>query len=119
MQQIADWLKKLGMSEYAELFAENRIDFSVLRDLTDRSKDKGAFGGSRYFLRLGPPFLQDAVADVADGSNSEVVSHSRRVRSTPMNRHRQTGADWSVSCQMETHAPQQQHLHSPLIMRRV
>ena len=36
MQQIADWLKKLGMSEYAQRFAENRIDFSVLPDLTDR-----------------------------------------------------------------------------------
>ena len=29
MQQIADWLEKLGMSEYAQRFAENRIDFSV------------------------------------------------------------------------------------------
>jgi hypothetical protein len=28
MQQIADWLKQLGMSEYAKPFAENRIDFS-------------------------------------------------------------------------------------------
>ena len=28
MQQIADWLEKLGMSEYAQRFAENRIDFS-------------------------------------------------------------------------------------------
>jgi hypothetical protein len=28
MQQIADWLKMLGMSEYAQRFAENRIDFS-------------------------------------------------------------------------------------------
>jgi hypothetical protein len=27
MQQIADWLEKLGMSEYAQRFAENRIDF--------------------------------------------------------------------------------------------
>ena len=34
MQQIGDWLEKLGMSEYAERFAENRIDFSVLPDLT-------------------------------------------------------------------------------------
>jgi SAM domain (Sterile alpha motif) len=33
MQQIADWLEKLGMSEYAQRFAENKIDFSVLRDL--------------------------------------------------------------------------------------
>ena len=25
MQQIADWLQKLGMSEYAQLFADNQI----------------------------------------------------------------------------------------------
>jgi hypothetical protein len=36
MQQIAEWLDKLGMSEYAERFAENKIDVSVLRHLTDQ-----------------------------------------------------------------------------------
>ena len=36
MQQIADWLEKLGMSEYAQRFAENDIDFSVLPHLTDQ-----------------------------------------------------------------------------------
>jgi SAM domain (Sterile alpha motif) len=36
MQQIADWLKKLGMSEYTDRFVENRIDLSVLQDLTDQ-----------------------------------------------------------------------------------
>ena len=36
MQQIADWLKTLGMSEYAERFAENAIDVGVLPDLTDQ-----------------------------------------------------------------------------------
>jgi len=40
MQQIADWLEKLGMSEYAQCFAENRIDFSVLPDLTDQDLEK-------------------------------------------------------------------------------
>ena len=30
MQQIADWLKELGMSEYAQRFAENDIAFDVL-----------------------------------------------------------------------------------------
>jgi hypothetical protein len=34
MQQIADWLKKLGMSEYAERLADNDIDMAVLPDLT-------------------------------------------------------------------------------------
>jgi hypothetical protein len=36
MQQIADWLEKLGMSEYADRFVESDIDISVLRDLTDQ-----------------------------------------------------------------------------------
>lgn len=53
MQQIADWLKKLGMSEYAELFAENHIDFSVLPELTDQDlKDLGiVLGDRRKMLR--------------------------------------------------------------------
>src|SRR5580704_4850686 len=48
MQQIADWLKNLGMSEYAERFAENRVDFSVLPDLTDHDLEKlGVLLGDR------------------------------------------------------------------------
>jgi hypothetical protein len=31
MQQIADWLEKLGMSEYAQRCAENDIDFENAR----------------------------------------------------------------------------------------
>jgi class 3 adenylate cyclase/tetratricopeptide (TPR) repeat protein len=40
MQQIAYWLEKLGMSEYAQRFAENGIDVSVLRYLTDQDLEK-------------------------------------------------------------------------------
>jgi hypothetical protein len=40
MQQIADWLKKLGMSEYAQRFADNDIDFSVLPYMTDQDFEK-------------------------------------------------------------------------------
>jgi hypothetical protein len=48
MQEIADWLGKLGMSEYAERFAENRIDPSALPDLTDQHlKDLGIALGDR------------------------------------------------------------------------
>src|SRR5262249_54219672 len=48
MQQIVDWLEKLGMSEYAQPFAENRIDFSVLRELTDQDlKELGVVLGDR------------------------------------------------------------------------
>jgi class 3 adenylate cyclase len=48
MQQIADWLKMLGMTEYTERFAENKIDTSVLRHLTDQDlKDIGIPLGHR------------------------------------------------------------------------
>src|SRR5512143_2675417 len=51
MQQVAEWLEKLGMSEYAERFAENRVDFSVLPDLTDQDlKDLGVVLGDRRKL---------------------------------------------------------------------
>src|SRR4249920_2548890 len=40
MQQIAEWLEELGMSEYAQRFAENGIDVSVLRHLTDQDLEK-------------------------------------------------------------------------------
>jgi SAM domain (Sterile alpha motif) len=48
MQQVAEWLEKLGMSEYAQRFAENRIDLSVLPDLTDHDLEKlGVVPGDR------------------------------------------------------------------------
>ena len=49
MSTTAGWLTSLGMPEYAEHFAENRIDFSVLRDLTDQDlKDLGVVLGDRW-----------------------------------------------------------------------
>jgi class 3 adenylate cyclase/tetratricopeptide (TPR) repeat protein len=48
MQQVADWLEKLGLSQYAQRFAENGIDVSVLRYLTDQDlKDIGVLLGHR------------------------------------------------------------------------
>jgi class 3 adenylate cyclase len=48
MQQVADLLEKLGMSEYAQRFAENDIDASVLPHLTDQSlKELGVSLGHR------------------------------------------------------------------------
>ena len=53
MQQIAEWLEKLGMSEYAQRFAENDINFSILSDLTDQDlKEIGvSLGHRRQLLR--------------------------------------------------------------------
>ena len=36
MQEIADWLGRLGLVQYAQRFAENEIDVSVLPHLTDQ-----------------------------------------------------------------------------------
>src|SRR5262245_61303573 len=48
MEQVADWLEKLGLSEYTARFAENGIDISVLRYLTDQDlKDIGVLLGHR------------------------------------------------------------------------
>ena len=40
MQQVANWLKSLGLGEYVQRFAENHIDASVLSDLTDQDLEK-------------------------------------------------------------------------------
>ena len=48
MQEIGDFLEKLGMPEYGERFAENDIDASVLPHLTDQSlKELGVSLGPR------------------------------------------------------------------------
>jgi GGDEF domain-containing protein len=53
MQQIADWLESLGLGQYAELFADNGIDLSVLPDLTDQDLEKlgVVLGHRRKMLR--------------------------------------------------------------------
>ena len=54
MQQIADWLQKLGLGQYAQRFAENDISFAVLPDLTDQDlKELGvaSLGHRRQLLR--------------------------------------------------------------------
>ena len=51
MQEIAQWLEKFDLAEYAPRFLENRIDLSVLPDLTDQDlKDLGIVLGNRRKL---------------------------------------------------------------------
>ena len=60
MQQIADWLEKLGMPEYGECFAENKIDLSVLPHLTDQDlKDIGVPLGHRRKMLAAVAQLDD------------------------------------------------------------
>src|SRR4029077_12786242 len=52
MQQIADWLEKLNLGQCAQRFAENDIDVSVLRHLTDADLEKiGVSLGHRRPIR--------------------------------------------------------------------
>jgi class 3 adenylate cyclase len=63
MQQIADWLKKLGMAQYAQAFSDNDIDFSVLRHLTDQHlKDLGVSLGHRLKMLQAIRDLDEASA---------------------------------------------------------
>src|SRR3954447_6745381 len=76
MQQIVDWLAKLGMSRDPQRFAENRIDFSVLRELTDQDlKDLGVvLGDRRKMLR--------AIADI-DAIEKNAPAAPARATSAP------------------------------------
>ena len=66
MQQIADWLEKLGLGQYAQRFAENDIDFDILSDLTDQDLEKigvTSLGHRRKLLR--------AIANLKASSRSQ------------------------------------------------
>src|SRR5215831_4925925 len=48
MSSISEWLASLGLCEYSKRFAENAIDLSVVRDLTEQDlKDLGILLGHR------------------------------------------------------------------------
>src|SRR5262245_40336677 len=48
MTGIAEWLASIGLGEYAQRFAENAIDLSVVRDLTEQDlKELGVLLGHR------------------------------------------------------------------------
>jgi class 3 adenylate cyclase len=54
MPEIADWLQKLGLGQYAKRFAENDVNFVILPDLTDQDlKELGvsSLGHRRLLLR--------------------------------------------------------------------
>ena len=79
VQQIADWLKKLGMSEYAQRFAENDIDMAVLPDLTDQHlKDLGVSLGHRLKMLHAIHDLSNVSAAVTAPSALVDIEPTRR-----------------------------------------
>ena len=75
MQQIGDWLKKLGMPEYGERFEENRIDLSVLPDLTDQDLEKLGvlLGDRRKMLRA----IRELTGDASVAPHTPAVTEAR------------------------------------------
>jgi class 3 adenylate cyclase/predicted ATPase len=66
MDQIVDWLKRLGMSEYAQRFAENGIGIAALRHLTDQDlKEIGVLLGHRRIMLAAIAELPRAAEPVA------------------------------------------------------
>src|SRR6516225_8410038 len=76
MPEIAEWLKTLGMSEYAERFTENGIDVSVLSHLTDQDlKDIGVLLGHRRKLLAAIAELSGTAPKVLQSALVEAKPH--------------------------------------------
>jgi hypothetical protein len=77
MQQVADWLEKLGLGQYAQRFAENDISFAVLPELTDQHlREIGVSLGHRLQLLRAiaelPSREKDAAKTAAGAAASSV-----------------------------------------------
>src|SRR6266540_3202051 len=88
MQEIADWLEKLGLSEYAQPFTDHKIDISVLGYLTDQDlKDIGIPLGHRRKILAAIGELTGAVAEPAKpaaGKEPETQDAAERRQLTVM-----------------------------------
>ena len=77
MQQIADWLEKLGLGQYAQQFAENDINFTILSDLSDQDlKELGvsSLGHRRQLLRaIAELSIQTSPPKLATAAPASVV----------------------------------------------
>jgi class 3 adenylate cyclase len=72
MQQVSDWLEKLGLGQYAERFAENGISISALPHLSDQDlKDIGVLLGHRRIMLAA---LGELVPGATTAERSAVVA---------------------------------------------
>jgi class 3 adenylate cyclase len=62
MTGVAEWLTSIGLAEYAQRFAENAIDLSIVRDLTEEDlKELGVLLGHRRKMLRAIAELNEAV----------------------------------------------------------
>jgi class 3 adenylate cyclase/tetratricopeptide (TPR) repeat protein len=85
MRDIAEWLGSIGLGEYAQRFAENAIDFSTLRDLTEQDlKDLGVLLGHRRKMLRAIAELDDAPAPAESATKPESPDEAERRHLTVM-----------------------------------
>ena len=77
--QITESLDELGLGQYAQRFAENDIDFSILGDLTDQDFEKIGISLGHHRKMLRP------IADFGDIEKSHIHGRAYGVRqATPL-----------------------------------
>jgi hypothetical protein len=87
MQQIADWLGKLGLGQYARRFTENDIDISVLRHLTDQDlKELGVSRHRRKMLAAIAELASTGAATLQPVTIHEAAAHRHVYRPCWLNR---------------------------------
>src|SRR5262245_332596 len=70
MRGVADWLASIGLAQYAQCFAENAIDLSVVPDLTEQDlKDLGVLLGHRRKILRAIAELDSAASKPAETLN--------------------------------------------------
>jgi class 3 adenylate cyclase/predicted ATPase len=90
MPSVREWLASLGLSEYADRFAEHRIDFSILPDLTDKDlkEELGIvlLGDRRRLLRAIAKLAGEAstTPQLVSGSESSTRDEAERRQVTVM-----------------------------------
>ena len=78
MQRIAEWLETLGLPEYAQCFADNDIDTSVLRHLTDQDlKELGVSLGHRRKMLAAITEMGNSSAAAAPAPSNAAAAPAR------------------------------------------
>src|SRR5260370_7221068 len=81
MRGIAEWLTSIGLEEYAQRFAENAIDLSVLRDLTEQDlKDLGVLLGHRRKILRAIAELDGFMPAVIETATEPALPHEAQRR---------------------------------------
>jgi class 3 adenylate cyclase/predicted ATPase len=78
MQQVADWLKKLGLGQYVQRFAENDINFAILPDLTDQGLKELGVVSLGHRLQLLRAIGELRGGETAKAAVEQVVASTRQ-----------------------------------------